>query len=136
MERALPKLLEKVLASGARAVVRVGDEQGMDRLNKALWDYEERSFLPHGSAKEPHGEQQPGYITYAEENPNGAEILVITDGSSVPAEPGFTKVLDMFNGQDEAALTHARSRWKSYKDEGRELKYIQQQENGGWKEVA
>ena len=47
LERALPKLLEKVLASGARAVVRAGSDERVEFLNGALWTYQPASFLPH-----------------------------------------------------------------------------------------
>lgn len=136
LERALPKLMEKALSTGEKVLVLVGDEQTMDRLNNAMWTYEERSFLPHGSSKDAHPELQPIYITYAEENPANAKILVITDGSQLDDFGDTTKVLDMFNGHDQDEVAKARKRWKAYKDAGYEMRYIQQQENGGWKAVA
>lgn len=136
LERALPKVMEKAIATGENVLVLVDGEQTMDRLNKAMWEYEERSFLPHGSSKDPHPDKQPIYITYAEENPANAKILVVTDGSQLDDFGDFTKVLDMFNGHDDAEVSKARKRWKAYKDAGHEMRYIQQQPNGGWKAVA
>ena len=44
LERALPKLLEKTLEAGQRAVVRTGSEERAQALNGALWTYEDRSW--------------------------------------------------------------------------------------------
>lgn len=136
LERALPKLMEKALSAGMRCVVRVDSEATMDRLNDVLWTYQERSFLPHGSAKDTHAQHQPIYITYRDENPNGATLLVITDGSQLDNPESYTKVLDIFNGHDEAAVSNARSRWKHYQTSDHTLSYIKQQEGGGWKNMA
>ena len=136
LERALPKLMEKAVTTGDNVLVLVGDEQMMDKLNTALWTYEEQSFLPHGSSKDPHPEQQPIYITYAEENPADAKILVVTDGSQLDDFGDMKKVLDIFNGHDENEVSKARVRWKAYKEAGHEIRYIQQQENGKWKEMG
>ncbi len=136
LEVALPKIMEKALATGERVLVLVGDEQSMDKLNDAFWTYNDRSFLPHGSSKNAYPEEQPIYITYAPENPNKASILAVTDGSQLEELSDFSRVLDVFNGHDDAAVTAARTRWKTYKDAGHELKYFQQNEQGGWKQAA
>ena len=52
LEKALPKLLEKVLESGRRAVVLAASEERAEALNAALWTYEQGSFLPHGTARD------------------------------------------------------------------------------------
>lgn len=136
LERALPKLMEKAIATGEHVLVLVGNEQMMDTLNTALWSYSEQSFLPHGSSKDPNPEQQPIYITYAEENPTDAKILVVTDGSQLDDFGDTKKVLDVFNGHDDAEVTKARARWKAYKEAGHNIRYIQQQESGGWKDLT
>jgi DNA polymerase IIIc chi subunit len=81
LERALPSLLEKVLAAGMRAVVMAGSQERVDALNQLLWTYEERSFLPHGSKRDGRPERQPIWLTTEDENPNGADCLVMTDGA-------------------------------------------------------
>ncbi|MEK9645835.1 MAG: DNA polymerase III subunit chi, partial [Alphaproteobacteria bacterium] len=80
LERALPKLMEKVLESGARAVVRTGSSERAEAVSGALWTFDPASFLPHGTARDGSPEEQPIWITPDDENPNGANILVLTDG--------------------------------------------------------
>ena len=70
LEQALPRLLEKVLESGARAVVRAGSDERIRFLNTNLWTYDQDTFLPHGSAAEGEAAHQPIWLTTEQENPN------------------------------------------------------------------
>lgn len=132
LEKALPKLLEKVLGSGARAVVMAASPERVEALNGLLWTYAPNGFLPHGSAKDGKAERQPIWLTAADENPNGASILVLTDGATAASLPSYARCLDVFDGADETAVADARQRWKTYKDAGHTLTYWQQTESGGW----
>ena len=132
LERALPKLLERVLAGGMRAVVVSGSAERVEALNAALWTYEQLSFLPHGSAKDGQAEDQPVWLTTEDENPNGATVLVLTDGVSSGKVGEFARCLDMFDGRDAEAVAAARERWKAMKAAGHSLAYWQQNEAGGW----
>ena len=132
LEAALPRLLGKALERGMRAVVMAGSAERVKALDGVLWTFDQGSFLPHGTAREGRPEAQPVYLTAAEENPNGASLLVLTDG----VEPGFIgdfeRCLDLFDGRDEQAVAGARARWKRFKDAGHELTYWQQTDAGGW----
>lgn len=132
-ERAVPKLMEKALQSGSRVVVMANQEASLRALSDALWTNDPASFLPHGSAREPHAGEQPIILTLADENPNRADILCVLDGVSPASLPEYAKVLDVFDGSDEAAIAAARQRWTRYKAEGHTLQYVKQQQGGGWK---
>lgn len=136
LERALPKLLEKVLASGARAVVLAGSEERVEALNAALWTYEQGAFLPHGSARDGRPEMQPVWLTAADENPNGASVLVLADGAESARIGDFDKCLEIFDGQDDEAVARARERWRAYKAAGHPLTYWQQTADGRWEKKA
>ena len=109
LERALPKLLEKVLGAGKRAVVRVGSDERVAFLNGALWTYDSASFLPHGTAKEGEALDQPIWLTADEENPNGAQILVLTDGAEAADVDAFERCLEMFDGREQQAVEASTS---------------------------
>jgi len=132
LERALPKLLEKAIAAGKRAVVRAGSAERVEFLNTALWTYEPSSFLPHGAAKEGEAVRQPIWLTDTDENPNAAQILVLTDGASVTDIGAYERCLEMFDGRDPQAVEAARARWRGYREGGHPLTYWQQTESGGW----
>jgi len=131
LERALPQLLEKILARGTRAVVMAGSPERVAALDDALWTYDDRSFLPHGSARDGFAEEQPVWLTMQPENPNGAQVLVLTDGAV--AEIGaWPMVLEIFDGNSDAAVATARERWKAHKAAGHELAYWKQDDQGKW----
>jgi DNA polymerase-3 subunit chi len=132
LERALPRLLEKILEVRKRAVVLCGSEERLDYLNTALWTMGKISFIPHGSAKEGFSEDQPVWLTTTDENPNGAQFLILTDGTNAPSLPTYERCLDLFDGNDEEVVLNARSRWKTYKEAGHSLTYWKQTESGTW----
>lgn len=132
LERALPKLLEKVLESGARAVVMAGSDERVGALNGLLWTYDSASFLPHGAIEDGDAADQPIWLTVEDENPNEATILLLTDGAASDKVAGYARCLEMFDGNDESAVAAARERWRDYKDAGHTLTYWQQNDLGGW----
>jgi DNA polymerase-3 subunit chi len=132
LEAALPRLLSKALGQGMRALVMAGTPERVKALDGVLWSFDQGSFLPHGTAKEGRPEDQPIYLTTDAENPNGASLLVLTDGVEHGSIGAFERCLDLFDGTDEQAVTAARARWRALKDAGHELTYWQQTEQGGW----
>jgi len=132
LEEALPRLLEKAYAAGQRVLVRVGGEERLEALNRALWTYDTGSFLPHAARGEGYPESQPIYLTSGEENPNGARLLVLADGARAPDLAAFDRCLDLFDGGDPEAVERARERWRSAADGGHATVYWQQNERGGW----
>ncbi len=132
LETALPRLLGKALEQGMRALVMAGSPARVKDLDGALWVFDQGSFLPHGTAREGRPEAQPVYLTAVEENPNGATLLVLTDGVAPGFMDSFERCLDLFDGNDATAVEAARSRWKRLKDAGHDLTYWQQTGHGGW----
>ena len=132
LEQALPRILDKALAAGLRAVVVAGSDERVSALNSALWTYDSNSFLPHGSAEDGRASEQPVYLTTEDENPNSATVLALVDGVESEILASFDRVLDLFDGHDDAAVQAARQRWKKLKDAGHDLTYWQQTERGGW----
>jgi DNA polymerase-3 subunit chi len=132
LEGALAKLLEKALANGLTALVKAGSEERVEALNAALWTYDQGSFLPHGSAKDGNGPDQPVWLTAGDDNPGGATILFLTDGAESVEIGNFNRCLELFDGRDDDALQTARSHWKAYQEAGHDLTYWRQGEQGGW----
>lgn len=136
LDRALPKLLERTLQAGQRAVVLAGSEERVQALNGLLWTYEERSWLPHGAARDGFAGDQPIWLTTAQENPNGAGFLFLTDGVAAADLSAWTRVFDLFDGRDDTAVAAARARWKAARDAGHGLSYWRQTDRGGWEKAG
>lgn len=137
LERALPRLMEKALEGDYRVLIKCADASMTKMLDDHLWSYDPGSFLPHAIKNKGDSAQQPILLSTEIDRANQANLLVITDGTEVNGNAeGFTRVLDVFNGNDGASVTAARQRWKAYKERGDTLSYIRQQPNGGWKVEA
>jgi DNA polymerase-3 subunit chi len=130
LEPALGQLLERVLASGQRAVVVASSPERVEALNRALWTFGRDSFLPHGSRDDGFAEEQPVFLTDRADFPNGATVLVLVDGAEVAPPPQFTRCLYLFDGNDEAARAQARALWRRLRESGAALTYWQQTERG------
>jgi DNA polymerase-3 subunit chi len=136
LERALPKLLEKAVSRGMRAVVATGSGERAEHLSAVLWTYDPASFLPHGTVADGEPDNQPIFIADGVANPNGARLLVLTDCAKTGEPDAFERIIDMFDGRDEAAVAAARRRWQAMKEGGHRLTYWQQTDNGGWEQKA
>jgi DNA polymerase III subunit chi len=136
LETALPKMLERSLARGERAVVILGSQERVESMAAHLWTYNDRGFLPHGTALDGFAAEQPIWITATDENPNGAEVLFLADGAESAQTSSYRLCVELFDGTDEVAVAAARRRWAAYKSAGHSLRYYQQTETGGWEEKA
>ena len=135
LDRALPALLEKSLQRGWRAVVQASSPERVDALDAALWTYDEASFLAHGTLQDGDAALQPIVLTTGTENPNGAAIRFMVDGTeALPAiaAASYERVVLMFDGNDEDERTSARRQWVDLKKAGHGVAYWQQSEDGRW----
>jgi DNA polymerase III subunit chi len=137
VEQALPEILERALARGWRAVVRCGSEPALEMLDARLWTWRDDAFLPHGTASMGHAARQPVWLTCGDENPNGAQVLVLVAGARVePGEAaGFERVCLLFEAVDADALAAAREDWRRVTAAGLPARYWAQ-DDGRWVEKA
>jgi DNA polymerase-3 subunit chi len=139
LEQALPRLLGRVLASGGRAMVLLASRERMDALDAALWTSSDPDWLPHGTPATGHAEYQPIWLTTEDAPevgaPNGARFLFLPEGTQSARLDSFDRVLDLFDGGDEAAVAAARGRWRTAKAAGHALTYWQQGPRG-WEKAG
>ena len=134
LDQALPRLLGRVLESGGRAMVLCGGPERVAALDAALWLCSDPDWLPHGTARSGNAESQPIWLTEgdapASGAPNGARFLFLLDGAESARLDHFDRVLDLFDGNDDASLDAARRRWATAKAAGHALSYWQQGPRG------
>jgi len=136
LDKVLPNLLEKTLERGWRAVVQSGSQERLDALDTYLWTYKEDSFLPHGTGKDGSPADQPVYLTTEDESPNAAQVCFLVEGAETADLGRYARVVELFDGNDPAAVEHARAQWKRAKAAGCEVTYWQQAESGRWEKKA
>jgi DNA polymerase-3 subunit chi len=136
LDQALPMIVMKAWQSGENVMVRVPDKREASRLNDLLWSFRADSFIPHGMDGDKHADAQPVFVTVNDENMNEANILILTHGCAHPSVADFKMTCEMLDGRVDSQITDARARWKIYKDDGHDLTYWQQDENGKWGKKA
>lgn len=128
LDQVLPVLIVKALQNGHRIVVKTGQPAQVEAINEHLWTFDPESFIPHGSAKDGNEADQPVWITEKDENPNAADVLILTHGAEAPLPVEFSLICDMLDGRDPQAVAAARTRWTSYKEQNHSVTYWQQGE--------
>ncbi|MEM7067853.1 MAG: DNA polymerase III subunit chi [Pseudomonadota bacterium] len=137
LDQVLPGLVEKSLSRDWKVVIQAGSPERIEALDKLLWTWRDESFLPHSAAKDGNEHLQPVWLTTGEDNPNEAQIRFLVDGSQIESAEGYDRIVYMFDGHDNAAVEHARGRWKYHKSqEGHEQTYWQQTPQGSWEKKA
>jgi DNA polymerase-3 subunit chi len=129
LAKALPLLVEKAYEAGLKSWV-VASPSGIKAVDEGLWTTYQAKFLPHGTQ---NPEVQPIFISTEVANPDGRQVLIITSGAKLGSTTlGYSKVLDIFDGNNEDELAAARARWKEYKNQNYDLKYWSQDDAGKW----
>ncbi|MEO0329527.1 MAG: DNA polymerase III subunit chi [Pseudomonadota bacterium] len=137
LEHVLPGLIEKSLAKNWRVIVHCGSKERVEAIDALLWTYREDSFLPHGWIVDGSEAVQPIWLTAEKDNPNKADIRFLVDGAQVDETVSYSRIVYIFDGQDNSAVDHARSRWRFHNAiDGDELTYWQQTLKGGWEKRA
>jgi DNA polymerase-3 subunit chi len=124
VEKVLPKLLEKVLAAGQRAVVMAPSDDELKIIDTFLWTYSKSELLPHGTADDGNPSYQLIWLTCTPENPNGAHVLILVGNVRPSNLNDFEKVLmlDPDWGYDSTQWAQSQG----------EFTHWEEQSQGGW----
>jgi DNA polymerase III subunit chi len=129
-------ILTRARAQDWRVMVRGTDDAALARLDTRLWTTPEDSFLPHGLAGGPHDADQPVLLGQGAAV-NAAQGVILIDGAvATPEEANaLTRLWVVFNGADDAAVTHARSLWRTLSEGGVDAEYWSE-DSGKWAKTA
>ena len=134
LEDVLPGLVEKSLERGWRVVVQATSQERADALDAHLWTYRDDSFLPHATGRTGDAQDQPIVLVVDEANPNCANVRFLIDNAALPADSGsYERMVLLFNGDDQEALSGARAAWTDCKSRGFDVTYWQADERGRWR---
>lgn len=131
INKAAPKLIEKIYYSGQALVVMAESEELMRSVDDGLWVYSTKHFIPHATFSDEYPSDQPVYLTTKIENPNKSSIAMALGAVNLE-EFTVSKLLYMFDGNIPEQLDFARKKWKSYQGSDHSLVYWQQNIDGAW----
>lgn len=131
-EKVLPKILEKIVTRGWRAVVWLGSEDQISELDQFLWEYEQTSFLPHGCMFDQEPEIYPIWLTTKEDNPNHSNVLILID-HDVSTSLGSYEIICVFLRQETSSIQKIFEYWKNFcLIQAYTLTYYHQNQPGQW----
>ncbi len=136
VEDVLPQLVQKTLSRGWRAVVQIGDPDRLKSLSEVFWQWRDDEFLAHGSGSDNNPELHPVWLTTGNDNPNSANIRFLVYGAQFDDTEGLERLIILFDGNDDDAVSVAREKWKSFGSRGVRATYWQQDERGRWENKA
>ena len=118
------RMLRKAARQGVRVQV-TAPEEALDRLDRLLWTFEERDFVPHVRAARADAAvaaRTPIWLTESALGA-GAPRVLVNLGAEPPADPqALDRIVEIVAGEaDEAA--RGRQRWRHYKGLGLAIKH-------------
>lgn len=133
IEKTISKLVEKIYGLKQNILIYCQDKNLVQIIDDLLWSYSTKTFLAHATSSDPMPEKQPIYITEKGENPNNSTVLV-SIGEAIPEfYSNFEKYITIFGNSDED-LAAARTRFKELKNQGLNIKYFKQNDQGAWEQ--
>lgn len=103
LEKTVCLITEKCYLNNFRVIIITSDTEMQELINKVLWSYSQKQFIPHGSSLDPSPEMQPVYITTdILKNINNAKVLILVN-QFIPTTAllDFDRVCIIYNDDNE-----------------------------------
>ena len=117
--RHLCELAEDYFNDGKRVLITVLDDNQGVTLDGFMWTWKKGAFIPHAYA---NGAvdcfDEPVAITTAEQNPNGAQVLIMGKPCSLGFIRQFEHAVDFAELYDDDLANAARQRFAQYREAG------------------
>lgn len=128
-EKSACRVLEKCYQNNAKVLVRVSDHAKQELLNKTLWTFAQKLFIPHCSADDEQHDKHPIYITTGKENPIKANMLMLIDTLDGVYED-FERIFVMFTEDSEGF----KVAYQKLKTPNNIINYYTQNAKGVWEQ--
>ena len=120
------RLLRKAYHKGARVLVRAPSPR-LARLDRELWTFVEREFIPHLRFAAPgalpaQAARTPIWLVDGEV-PAGHPPVLVNLGADVPAQPqAFERIIEIVGAEPDDEQ-RGRARWRAYKAVGLDVRH-------------
>ncbi|AMO71304.1 DNA polymerase III subunit chi [Sphingorhabdus sp. M41] len=127
----VPMLASKSLDVGKRLLLLSQDEGRRSALSDALWSTDPASFLAHDLAGSEGQAEQPILISDQCEALNGAQYIILSDGSWREEALNFERAFFLFTADQ---IDHARTVWRDLANREAVTPRYWKQDGGRWVE--
>ncbi len=124
LEQAAARLAAAHHQAGRRVLILAADPAQAELMDRALWSYDQNSFLPHAQAGGPDQAEEPILIATDLANPNQAPVLIAaTPMAELP--DGFAHFVQLLPLNDEDGLQKCRECYRALNEAGQvELEHV------------
>lgn len=117
-DRFICRLTEKAFRLGHRVFLQTDSPDQAKRLDELLWSFRDRSFVPHGLARNVDGDPDFPVAIGNAEAPSGEYDLLINAGDRIPEFfSRFDRVAEPVLNED-TAKARGREHYRFYRDRG------------------
>ncbi len=118
LEQAAARLAARHWQAGRRVLILAADPAQAELLDRALWSFEQNSFLPHAQAGGPDESAEPILIDTGLTNPNQAPVLISAAPLASMPCADFQHLIQLLPLEDEAGLQVCRDCYKALHQAG------------------
>jgi len=124
LEQAAARVAAAHRRAGRKVLILASDPAQAELLDRALWTYDQNSFLPHARAGGPDQAEEPVLIATDLANPNQAPVLIAaTPLAQMPGD--FAHFVQLLPTGDEAGLQTCRECYRALNEAGQvELEHV------------
>lgn len=141
------KISEKCYYSNLNTLVIAGNEDYSNSIDKSLWTYSKKHFIPHATINDPRPNDQSILITTKPENLNNAEIIIfvnptkqiILDSIAENSQITFdciTKIIFIFDETNVVQANEINNIFDTSKIHNSETSYFIKTAKGSWQETS
>ncbi len=98
LSKAFCQLAQKCYSSSINSCVIANNSDFAMELDRVLWTYSKKYFIPHATSEDPFHQEQPIYITHSIENPNNSTMIILVN-------PTEDNLLKLFSSTSEVELS-------------------------------
>jgi len=124
-------ILEKCLKNNFKTFVQLENDEMKELLNKTLWTFSQKSFIPHGSDLDPMPELQPIYISTKEECAIKANLLMLIGKYRIDIG-NYERVIVIIDGNSESDIKNSDEMREALTNLGHKVEYYKQNSAGIW----
>ena len=139
IEKTVCLLTEKSYKNNFKIIILTPNSEIQENINKTLWTYSQKEFIPHGSQLDPLAHLQPIYITNKLEIPNKATLLMIVNPSNIIEILNnnsyislFHRIITIYDVLDECILSEVTEWINKIETKDTIIDFYKQTPNNSW----